>query len=145
MRVVQGRNVADDSRLGFTLTEALIATALVVIAAVGIYSAGLMVRRLVAFNGACLESRALAVQQLEEISARGLDGVMVQAPYAPLTNRLANGLEAVRHVTVIGHAADRSVNSNLAQCAYAEIHVDVVFYSAFTKDAVSNRFSTLVD
>lgn len=123
----------------------MVAIALVVILAAGLFETGRMVSRMTHFNRIALESRALGSELVEEVSARTVPEIIAQMPFAPLTNRLQFGEQVVRSVTIVGHAADQSVVTNLAQSAYLELHVNVVFTSPLTQSPVTNLFSTLVN
>jgi prepilin-type N-terminal cleavage/methylation domain-containing protein len=129
---------------GFTLVEVVIAVALVVMLAAGLYGTGSMVMRMTHFNRMALEARALGTQMIEEIAARSIADIAIQVPFANRTNRLQYGEQVVRSVQVIGHDASHGVVTNLAKSAYLELHVRAVYVSPLTRSYVTNAFSTLV-
>jgi hypothetical protein len=131
---------------GFTILEVMVASALTLLVAGGLYAATLMAVRTVHSNRLAIAARGLGVERLEEVAAAGLANIALQAPYPVQTNRMEAGYESmlVTSVDVIGHAADQSVAASLAESAYAEVHVNVGFRSPFTKQMVTNRFSAIV-
>jgi prepilin-type N-terminal cleavage/methylation domain-containing protein len=131
-------------RAAFTLVEVMIAIALVTLMSAALYGTGLMLLRLTHFNRVSLEARALGIQLLEEISAESLPELAMMIPFPERTNRLQYGEQVVRSVTIIGHAADRQVITNVAASAYAEVHVHAAYRSPLSGRIVTNSFSTLV-
>ena len=117
--------------------------ALIVLLAAGLYSAGLLVMRMTAFNRIAIEARQAGIQMLEETAAHSLDEIVQQFPQPPRTNSLLYGETVVRTLDVVGHDANRNVVSNLAASAYLELHVHVAFASPFTRQVMTNTFSTL--
>lgn len=129
---------------GFTLVEVMVAMALVLVFATGLYGTGLMVLRMTHFNRIALEARALGTQMIEEISARSVADIAMQVPFSDVTNQLQYGEAVVRSVAVTGHDATHAVVSNLTESAYMEVHVNCVYVSPLTRSVVTNTFSTLV-
>jgi len=130
---------------GFTLSETLLAGAIVAMIALGLYWAGDLLMKMSIYNNLSIEAEGLAISKLEEI--RGLDpaDIIQQVPFPDQTIPIRNNdFHVVRRVDVIGHAVDRSVASNLAQSAYLEIHVDATFLSPFDRSANTVTYSTLV-
>lgn len=132
------------SRAAFTLVEVMIAMALLAILAAGLFATGSMVLRTTSFNRVSLEARALGVQRLEELTAQSIPNIAMQVPFPVLTNRLLYGEAVVRAINVVGHHANRTVNTNLASSDYLECHVLVSYQSPLSGGTVTNIFSSIV-
>ncbi len=130
---------------GFTLVEVMVALALVLLLAFGLYGTGLMVMRMTHFNRVSIEARALGVQMLEDLASRSKTDVLLQVPFAIYTNYLMRGEEVVRTVRVTGHNSALATVTNLASSAYMEVRVDVRYVSPLTRSPVTNIFSTIVN
>jgi len=129
---------------GFTLTEAMIASAIVALTTGGLFAAGIMLMKMSAYNRLSIEAQGWALSRIEEITGQGFDNIILQAPYPVQTNYVRNKYSVVHEVEIIGHAADKSVVSNLADSVYLEIHVDAHFISPFNWITNTVTLSTLV-
>lgn len=141
------KDLAD--RAGFSLVEAMIAIAIVAIVASALYTGGINLLKLSVANKMAIESKSLGIQKLEEIVSSGFENIAAGGLTAldTQTNRIlfaSTYYEVVRSSRVIGHAADTSVESNLMDSAYLEVHVKSSYESLFSKAIITNSFCTLV-
>jgi prepilin-type N-terminal cleavage/methylation domain-containing protein len=132
------------SRAAFTLVEVMIAMALLAILGAGLFATGSMVLRTTSFNRVSLEARALGIQRLEELTAQSIPNIAMQVPFPVLTNHLLFGEPVVRTINVVGHHANRTVNTNIAGSDYLECHVLVSYQSPLSGADVTNIFSSIV-
>lgn len=130
---------------GMTLIEVCVALALTVFMTMGLFSAGLQVRRFSEHNRLATEARSLAMERIEEIIAVGR--VNLAKDTLTLVNASATpsslGYSIVRQPRVTWHAADGSVVANNG--AYAEVSVNVSYTSPITGETVVDSYSTIIN
>jgi len=132
-------------QIGMTLVEVSIAMGLVCLLCAGLYSAGIMIRRIGEKNRLATEARSLAKERIEEMIAYGFENITKPSCQLLETNTLisARGYRITRTPHVIWHTADTRITTRDA-ADYAEVHVDVAFISPVSKHSISDRFSTLI-
>jgi type II secretory pathway pseudopilin PulG len=130
---------------GMTLVEVCVALALTAFMTMGLFSAGLQVRRFSEYNRLATEARSLAKERLEEIIAVGR--VNLAKDTLTLLNASATpsslGYSIQRQPRVTWHASDGSVVAT--DGVYAEISVDVSYASPITGETVVDSYSTIID
>ena len=131
-------------KAGFTLMEAVVAVSLVTLVSLGLFSGGLMILKMTHHNRVAFEARTLGIQLLEEMSANTVTDLATLMPFSQRTNQLQYGESVLRSVDVIGHDASRAVIPDIADAEYAEVHVNVEFFSPLTKSFTTNTFSAIV-
>ena len=129
---------------GFTLVEVVIAMGLLAIVIAGLYAGSRAVTRMRLYNMITSEARALGIQKMEEVTAIGFDNIVMSVPFVVQTNYIGNTYPVERYVQVIGHTTNLTVETNLANSAYLEIHVEVSCFSAFSGRQVTNVYSSIV-
>ena len=95
-------------------------------------------------NRVSFEARTLGIQLLEEMSANTVTELATLTPFSVRTNQLQYGETVLRSVEVVGHDASHAVIPNIADSEYAEVHVNVAFFSPLTRSFTTNTFSALV-
>lgn len=127
------------------MIEVMVASMVVLIAGGGIFWVGIETARIGQTNRLATQARGLAIQRLEEVCASGIEDVItVNGQYAVYTNEVQGPYEVIRTVEVVGHAADKSVASNLADSVYLEIHVDVTYNIPGKATLRSDTYSMIV-
>ncbi len=132
------------NKLGYTLTEAVVASGVVLMLTGGLVATGTMLMKMSLHNRLSIEAQGFALSRIEEITGQPMDTIIIQTPYASQTNYVQDKYPVIREVEIIGHAADKSVETNLADSAYLEIHVEARFRSPFRGRTNTVVFSTLV-
>ena len=133
------------TRSGMTLVEVMVALALVTLLTAGLYDLGLTVRRLSEHNSAATEARAFAKERIEEMVAMGRANLAFPGclMMSATTNTTEQGYTMIRQPRIVWHGADRRV-VGASTSVYAEVHVDVRFFSPLKKRFVTSTYSTLV-
>lgn len=131
------------------MIEAVIATAIVVMVSGSLYLGAISLLKLEAASKVAIEANALGIQKLEDIVAGGFENI-ISTNFVPLQTQttqiyFANtSVDIIRQATVTGHAADKSVTTDLTTSAYLEVRVDISYPSVFSNHILSNTYSTLV-
>lgn len=130
---------------GMTVVEVMVALLLTGLLCVGVIALTRQVRRAAEHNRCATEARALGKERLEEILALGRPGLMQTNTVLmrPDTNTTTTGFQVTRRTRVVWHAVNGAITTAL-DSAYAEVHVDVGFWSPLRNRSVSNTFSMLV-
>lgn len=135
-----------EGRSGMSLIEVVVAMALTVLLCGGLFGIGLKARRFAEHGRVAIEARTLAKQKLEEIVGDGRINI-AQPTYmlvAADTNVSSRGYPIVRRPYVIWHAAD-GATVGVSSGVYAEVHVDVSFWTPLYDHSVTNSFSMIVE
>lgn len=133
-------------RLGLTLVEVVIAMALVALLCLGLFTVGLKSRRFAEHSRVATEARTLAKQRLEEIVAGGRLNLATPT-YTLLgvvSNTSSRGYPIIRTPYVLWHAAD-GASVGASSGVYAEVHVDVSFWTPLFDRLLTNSFSMIVE
>jgi prepilin-type N-terminal cleavage/methylation domain-containing protein len=136
-----------DECQGMTLIEVVIATALALLLSVGLLAVGLRIQRLGEYSRCATEARALAKERLEGIISMSLDNLrsgsmtMLQSD----TNSSLRGYPILLQTRLVWHAGNGSVWTNPLNAAYAEVHTDIIFWSALNEKNMTNTYSMIID
>jgi len=133
------------NRRGMTLVEVVIGLALTALMCIGIAAVGIRARRFGEHNRVAAEAQCVAKQRLEEIIAAGRVRLAQPTFTAPntTTGLSSRGYTVICAPSVVWHDAFGQV-VGVSSSAYAEVYVDVQFWSPLAEAMVTNRLAVLV-
>lgn len=138
-------NRTRSSRSGLTLVEVMVSLLLVTMSVAGLYQCGILAEKSARYNELSIEVNALVLQKLEETIALPYESLeSLDASVLDTQVNSVKGTPLVRRTSVIGHLANGTVVSNLADSVYIEICTRGTFSSPVSRRDEERVATTLV-
>lgn len=136
------------SRAGVSLVEVAVAMALAGLLTAGLFTLGVSIQRQAEHTRIATEARSLGKEQLEEIYAMRIANLL--KPTCTVLNGLTNTstifpeYTIVRTPRAVWHNGGGSVVTQAVDAVYAEVHVDVRYWSPLFKRDHTDTYTMLV-
>jgi len=123
----------------------MVASALVSVMAVGLFSIGLKSQGFGEHSRTATEARELAKAKLEEVVAAGIDTLKTQPGtlFQVDTNYSNRGFPIIRQPSIIWHTPNGAVATS-TNGTYAEVHATILFWSPLFKNMVTNDYAMII-